>query len=78
MHHGHGYRIYADSETTHSSEQWVKGYEWLGGLQCRRDFREAYALAKLGSINCRMPFVVHAIPAGGKRQKYTDVWVVGS
>lgn len=76
-HHAHGYRIYPNDETDHSSEQWVMAYEWLNGLEYRRDFNEACALAKLGAINCRMTFVVQMIPAGGKRYKSADVWIIG-
>jgi len=77
-HHARGYRIYPDDETDHSNEQWAKSDSWINGLEFRRDYNEAMALAKVGAISCGMPFVVQIIPIGGKRPKYAEVWVVKS
>ena len=75
-HHANGYRIFADDETNHTNEEWRKAYDWINGLEFRKDYNEAFSLAKICAVSCRFPFVVQYLPIGGKRPEYTDTWVV--
>jgi|DEB0MinimDraft_6_1074348.scaffolds.fasta_scaffold04968_2 hypothetical protein len=75
-HHGHGYRVYPDDMSEHTHEEWSKADSWINGLEFRKDFNEALALAKLGAVNCQFPFIVMEIPIGGKRQRFCDCWVI--
>ena len=75
-HHSHGYRIFPDDRTNHTYDEWGKADEWINGLAFKNDLKEAFALAKLGAVNCQFPFVVLEMPIGGKRPKLCDCWVV--
>ncbi len=74
-HHAHGFRIFPDDEPSHSIEGWARADSWVNGMQFKKDFNEACALAKRGALCCQFPFVVHLIPLGGERPKETDVWI---
>jgi len=70
------YRIYADDQTPHTSEDWAIADRHINGLAYSCDFREAVAIAKKSAKNCKFPFVVLAVPIGGKRAEQCDAWVI--
>ena len=75
-HNAHGYRIYPDDKIKNNNDKWAKADRWINGLEFKRDFNEAVALAKVGTISFGIPFVIQMNPIGGKRPKYAEVWVV--
>lgn len=75
-HHKHGFRICPDNDTSYDITQWSKAKKCINGLAFKKDFNEAIALAKLGAISCRIPFIVQMIPIGGKRPRYANTWVI--
>ena len=75
-HNGIGYRVYPDDEAKDPKGNWVAASNWINGLVFIKDRKEAFAMAKLGAVNCKFPFIVMKIPIGGKRQMTCYYWTV--
>ena len=74
--HRISYRVFPDDETDRSHDDWLSADIWINGCAYESDLKSALALAKLGSVNCRFPFVVQAVPIGSVRPKYCDIWII--
>jgi|GEM_PF-5239575 len=61
-HHTTQYRIYANDQTEHTSEEWAVADRYINGVAYSYDKREAFATAEKAAKNCRFPFVVMAVP----------------
>lgn len=72
------FRVYADDQTPHTHEEWQNAHRHINGLAYSRDFNEAVAIARKAAKNCQYPFVVMAVPIGGKNRPLCNVWVINA
>lgn len=76
-HHRIQYRIYADDQTAHTSEEWSIADRYINGLSYSGDKKEAFAIAKKAYKNCKFPFVVLAVPIPKRdKEKLCAAWIV--
>lgn len=73
------YRIYADNQTSHTSEEWATADRYINGVAYSYDKKEAFAIARKAAKNCRFPFVVMAVPIPRcDKEKLCTAWIVGA
>jgi len=71
------YRIYADKNTHHTSEEWATADRYINGVAYSYDKKEAFAIARKAAKNCRFPFVVMAVPIPRRdKEKLCTAWIV--
>ena len=70
------YRIYPEPHSQHSYNEWAKADKYINGFAHSGDRNEAFAIAKKSAKDCRLPFVVQAVPIGGKRANECASWVI--
>jgi hypothetical protein len=71
------YRIYANDQTHHTSEEWSAADRYINGLAYTYDKKEAFAIAKRAARNCSFPFVVMAVPLPNRaKDKLCAAWIV--
>lgn len=71
------YRIYADDQTHHTSEEWSFADRYINGLAYSYDKQEAFSIARKAAKNCKFPFVVLAVPIPNRdKEKLCAAWIV--
>ena len=73
-HHYQIYRVFPTDEA--SQEDWVRADRWLNGMKFFFDANEAEAFAKLGVVNCRVPFEIDCVPCGGVKEQLVEFWTI--
>lgn len=72
------YRIYADENTHHTSEEWATADRYINGVAFSYDKKEAFSIARKAAKNTAFPFVVLAVPMPKNNGRLCDAWVIGA